>query len=62
MSGLKRTHDWIRDDEKVYYLGLKKNFRLRRAPSSEIFLSGRRGLIVVSEHTHDMVHAHIVSI
>ena len=26
MSGLKRTHDWIRDDEKVNYLGLKKSF------------------------------------
>ena len=26
MSGLKRTHYWIRDDEKVNYLGLKKSF------------------------------------
>ena len=26
LSGLKRTHYWIRDDEKVGYLGLKKKF------------------------------------
>ena len=71
LSDLKSTHYWVRDDEKVGYLGLKKSFfRLRRAPSSGISLSGgqvsngrlRRGLIVDSEHTHDMLHVHITSI
>ena len=71
LSGLERTQYWIRDDEKVGYLGLKKNFfRLRRAPSSGISLSGgqvsdgrlRRGLIVTVEHPRDMSHVHITSI
>jgi hypothetical protein len=59
LSDLKSTHHWVKDDEKVDYLGLKKkNFRLRRAPSSGISLRGGqvsdsrlcRGLIVDSEH------------
>ena len=71
LSGLKSTHYWVRDDEKVGYLGLKKSFfRLRRAPSSGISLSGgqvsdgrlRRGLTVAAEHPHDMFYAHITSI
>ena len=48
----------------------KNNFRLRRAPSSGISLSGgqvsdgrlRRGLIVTAEHPHDMLYTHITSI
>jgi hypothetical protein len=52
------------------YLGLKKKFRLRREPSSGISLSGGqvsdgrlcRGLIAVTEHTHDMFYTHITSI
>ena len=67
LSDLKSTHYWVRDDG---YLGLKKKFRLRRAPSSGISLSGgqvsdgrlRRGLIVTVEHPHDMFHTHITSI
>ena len=67
LSGLKSTHYWVRDDG---YLGLKKKFRLRRAPSSGISLSGGqvsdgrlcRGLIVIAERPHDMFHAHITSI
>jgi hypothetical protein len=71
LSVLKRTHYWIRDEEKVGYLGLKKNvFRLRRAPSSGISLSGGqvsdgrlcRGLIVAAEHPHDMLYTHITYI
>ena len=70
LSGLKRTHYWVRDDEKSRLFGLKKKFRLRRAPSSGISLSGgqvsdgrlRRGLIVVTEHPHDMLYTHITSI
>ena len=71
LSGLKSTHYWVRDDEKVGYLGLKKSFfRLRRAPSSGISLSGgqvsdgrlRRGLIVIAEHPHDMIYTYITSI
>ena len=59
LSDLKSAHYLVKDDEKVGYLGLKKSFfRLRRAPSSGISLSGgqvsdsrlRRGLIVDSEH------------
>ena len=51
--------------------GVKKSFfRLRRAPSSGISLSGgqvsggrlRRGLIVIAEHPHDMIHTYITSI
>ena len=67
LSDLERTHYWVRDDG---YLGLKKKFRLRRAPSSGISLSGgqvsdgrlRRGLIVAAEHPHDMLYTHITSI
>ena len=68
LSDLKSTHYWVRDDG---YLGLKKKkFRLRRAPSSGISLSGgqvsdgrlRRGLIVIAEHPHDMFYTHITSI
>ena len=68
LSDLKSTHYWVRDDG---YLGLKKKkFRLRRAPSSGISLSGgqvsdgrlRRGLIVIAEHPHDMLYTHITSI
>ena len=48
----------------------KKKFRLRRAPSSGISLSGGqvsdgrlcRGLIVAAEHPHDMFYTHITSI
>ena len=67
LSDLERTHYWVRDDEKVDYLGLKKKkFRLRRAPSSGISLSGGqvsdgrlcRGLIVAAEHPHDMLCVH----
>ena len=58
LSVLKRTHYWIRDKEKVDYLGLKKKFHLRRTPSSGISLSGGqvsdgrlcRGLIVATEN------------
>ena len=67
LSDLKSTHYWVRDDG---YLGLKKKFRLRRAPSSGISLSGgqvsdgrlRRGLIVIVEHPHDMLYNHITCI
>ena len=70
LSGLKRTHYWVRDDEKSRLFELKKKFRLRRAPSSGISLSGgqvsdgrlRRGLIVTAEHTYDMLYTHITSI
>ena len=56
--------------KKEDYLGLKKKFRLWRAPSSGISLSGgqvsdgrlRRGLIVIAEHPHDMVYTHIMFI
>ena len=48
----------------------KKIFRLRRAPSSGISLSGgqvsdgrlRRGLIVAAEHPHDLIYTHITSV
>ena len=68
LSGLKSTHYWVRDDG---YLGFKKSFfRLRRAPSSGISLSGgqvsdgrlRRGLIAIAEHPHDMIYTYITSI
>ena len=70
LSGLERTQYWVRDDEKVGYLGLKKKIRLRRTPSSGISLSGGqvsdgrlcRGLIVAAEHPHDMLYTHITSI
>ena len=70
LSGLERTQHWVRDDKKVYYLGLKKKIRPRRTPSSGISLSGGqvsdgrlcRGLIVIVEHPHDMLHTHITSI
>ena len=70
LSGLKWTHYWVRDDEKSSLFGLKKKFRLRRAPSSGISLSGGqvsdgrlcRGLIVAAEHPHDMFYIHITSI
>ena len=50
--------------------GVKFFFRLRRAPSSGISLSGgqvsdgrlRRGLIVAAEHPHDLIYTHITSI
>ena len=69
LSGLERTQYWVRDGEKIGYLG-KKKFRLRRAPSSGISLSGAqvsdgrlcRGLIVIVEHPHDMLYTHITSI
>ena len=67
LSGLKRTHYWVRDDG---YLDFKKKIRLRRTPSSGISLSGGqvsdgrlcRGLIVIAEHPHDMLYTHITSI
>ena len=70
LSDLKRTHYWVRDDEKSILFGVKKKFRLRRAPSSGISLSGgqvsdgrlRRGLIVAAEHPHDVFYTHITSI
>ena len=71
LSDLKRTHHWVRDDEKTMLFELKKNFfRLRRAPSSGISLSGgqvsdgrlRRGLIAIAEHPHDMIYTYIASI
>ena len=66
LSDLKRTHYWVRDDEKSRLFGLKNLFRLRRAPSSGISLSGgqvsdgrlRRGLIAAVEHPHDMLYNH----
>ena len=61
-SGLERTQHWVRDDKKSRLFGFKEKFRLRRAPSSGISLSGgqvsdgrlRRGSIVTVEHPHDM--------
>ena len=55
-----KVHLWV-------LLHVKKNFRLRRAPSSGISLSGgqvsdgrlRRDLIVTAEHPHDVFYAHI---
>ena len=45
LSGLKRTHYWVRDNEKSRLFGLKKNFRLRRTPSSGMnLLKWRVGL------------------
>ena len=71
LSDLKSTHYWVRDDEKVGYLGLKKKFSACGGhPHRESPLSGgqvsdgrlRRGLIVDSEHPHDMFYTHITSI
>ena len=71
LSDLKSTHYWVRDDEKVGYLGLKKSFfppaagtlignLLKRRAGRDGRL--RRGLTVTAEHPHDMFYTHITSI
>ena len=71
LSGLKSTHYWVRDDEKVGYLGLKKKFPPAAGTLIGNLLERRaglpdgrlcRGLIVIAEHTHDMLYTHITSI